>query len=52
MSKHKASFEITAYDSKGVRRPYGGDKFAVCVRGASNVYAKVADNNDGSYSVE
>jgi hypothetical protein len=52
MSKHKASFEITAYDSKGVRRPYGGDKFAVCVRGASYVYAKVADNNDGSYSVE
>lgn len=52
MSKTKASFEITAHDGKGVRRPYGGDKFAVCVRGASYVYAKVIDNNDGSYTVE
>ena len=52
MSKCKASFEIVAYDGKGVRRPYGGDLFAVSVRGASYVYAKVIDNNDGSYRVE
>ena len=52
MSKTKASFEITAFDGKGVRRPYGGDQFAVSVRGAAYVYAKVNDNNDGSYTVE
>ena len=52
MSKTKAHFEITAYDGKGLRRPYGGDNFAVSVRGASYVYAKVIDNNDGSYRVD
>ena len=52
MSKTKGTFEITAYDGNGIRRPYGGDKFAVCVRGASYVYAKVIDNNDGKYTVE
>lgn len=52
MSKTRAHFEITAFDGKGVRRPYGGDHFSVSVRGASYVFAKVIDNNDGSYRVE
>ena len=52
MSKVKANFEIVAHDGKGIRRPYGGDKFAVTVRGASFVYAKVIDNNDGTYRIE
>ena len=52
MAKTRASFEITAHDQLGDRRPVGGDPFQVSVRGAAYVYAKVTDNGDGSYSVE
>ena len=52
MAKTKASFEIVAYDQHGERRPTGNDPFAVSVRGAAFVFAKVIDNDDGSYKVE
>ena len=44
MAKTKATFEITAHDQHGERRPVGGDPFQVSVRGAAYVYAKVIDN--------
>ena len=52
MAKTRASFEITAHDQNGERRPVGGDPFTVSVRGAAFVYAKVNDNGDGSYRVD
>ena len=52
MAKIPASFEITAHDQIGERRPVGGDPFQVAVRGAAPVFAKVVDNADGTYSVE
>lgn len=52
MAKTRATFEISAHDQHGERRPVGGDPFQVSVRGAAYVYAKVIDNGNGTYSVE
>ena len=52
MAKTRATFDIEAYDQNGDKRPVGGDPFSVSVRGAAPVYAKVADNGDGTYRVE
>ena len=51
MAKTAATFEIAAHDQNGEPRPVGGDPFAVSVRGAAHVYAKVTDLGDGKYTV-
>ena len=51
MAKAQASFDIVACDQNGQRRTVGGDPFAVSVRGAAVVFAKVMDNGNGSYTV-
>lgn len=50
-ARQQASFDVEAFDSKGRRRPIGGDLFVVGVRGPSKVKARVTDHGDGTYRV-
>ena len=49
--RKQANFNIETYDAENRRRSTGGDQFFVAVRGSSRVRARVADNDDGTYTV-
>ena len=50
VTRQAATFTIEAYDFSGTRMTSGGETFRVDVRGSSVVRARVADNEDGSYT--
>ena len=50
-ARQPAYFWVESFDSKGRRRPMGGDVFLVAIRGPSQVKARVTDNGDGTYLV-
>ena len=45
-------FTIKAYDARNHLKSSGGEAFFVAVRGASKVRARVADHDDGTYTVQ
>ena len=51
IARQTASFTIESYDASGVKLQSGGEPFRVDCRGASSVRARVADNEDGTYTV-
>ena len=50
-ARQPAYFWVEAFDSKGRKRPVGGDVFFVAIRGPSRVKARITDNGDGTYLV-
>ena len=51
-ARQLVSFTILARDAFDAPLSSGGDPFVVCVRGPSQVHARVDDTGDGRYAVE